>query len=179
MCHRVPGFQRFPQGSGFLHVPRVPEGFWGFPKVPKVPRFQGSKVSKFPKDPKLSEILEIPKISNILLDLWSAQGSQFLCLLRFPRFVGLTISQWPQVMFWHLIFASSVFMDMDFIIYCNVGMWISSVPAVWVRWLLSLLFPHLFHFPDGKVPCSNRFYIVFCGSARTDLSIHSSRHYIL
>ena len=46
MCHRVPGFQRFPQGSGFLQVPRVPEGFWGFRRVPKVPRFQGSQVSQ-------------------------------------------------------------------------------------------------------------------------------------
>jgi len=81
------GFHRIPDSCRFQRLPKLSEGSRGFP------RFQGFKVSKFPKDPKLSEIFEIPNISNMLLDLQSAQGSHFLCLLRFPKFVGFTISQ--------------------------------------------------------------------------------------
>ena len=123
MCHRVPGFQRFPQGSGFLQVPRVPEGFWGFRRVPKVPRFPS-----FPRIPNFPRFWEFPRYPTFYLQ--SVQGSQFLCSLRFTRFVGLTISQWLQVMFWPLIVARLVFMDIDFLTYSNIGLRISSAHAV-------------------------------------------------
>ena len=115
-----------PEVSAGFRIPAGSEGSLRFLKLPQG-SFQGSQIYQG---------------SQTFRDFGNSQDTQHfirfaICprlpipmLPRFPRFVGLTISQWLQVMLWHLIVARLVFMDTDSLIYSNIGLWISSVHAV-------------------------------------------------